>query len=158
MALEQSEKELVAIGASVGALCGPCLEHHIPAGRAAGLTETQLAKAVEVAAAVHRQAVELMSVRSHGLLQSRTVRVDAPSPVGSASREDVLASLGASIGSNCHVAVDQHITAALELGLAASQVRSAIKMSEIVQGHAAEITAARAATTIARAAPQVVAG
>ena len=30
MALQQKDKELVAIGASIGAGCGPCLEHHIP--------------------------------------------------------------------------------------------------------------------------------
>jgi hypothetical protein len=33
MALEQQDKELVAIGASIGASCRPCIEHHIPAGR-----------------------------------------------------------------------------------------------------------------------------
>ena len=49
MALEQKDKELAAIGASIGALCRPCIEHHIPAGRGAGLTELELARAVEAA-------------------------------------------------------------------------------------------------------------
>ena len=33
MRLEQGEKELAAIGASIGANCRPCIEHHLPAGR-----------------------------------------------------------------------------------------------------------------------------
>jgi AhpD family alkylhydroperoxidase len=32
MALAQKEKELVAIGASIGAGCRPCIDHHIDAG------------------------------------------------------------------------------------------------------------------------------
>ena len=43
MALEQWEKELVAIGASMGTGCRPCLEHHLRAARHAVLTEPQLA-------------------------------------------------------------------------------------------------------------------
>ena len=42
MRLEQREKELAAIGASIGANCRPCIEHHIPAGREAGLSEVEL--------------------------------------------------------------------------------------------------------------------
>ncbi len=30
MALDQKDKELVAIGASIGALCRPCIEHTSP--------------------------------------------------------------------------------------------------------------------------------
>ena len=70
MALDQKDKELVAIGASIGALCRPCIEHHIPAGRDAGLTEPQLARAVQVAQATHRIAVDLLFRRSRELLRS----------------------------------------------------------------------------------------
>ena len=43
MQLEQRDKELAAIGAAIGCNCRPCIEHHIPAGREAGLSETELA-------------------------------------------------------------------------------------------------------------------
>jgi len=49
MRLEQREKELAAIGASIGANCRPCIEHHVPAGREAGLSEAELADAVAAA-------------------------------------------------------------------------------------------------------------
>lgn len=151
MALEQRDKELVAIGASIGALCGPCLDHHLPAGRNAGLSEPQLTRAVEVAEAIHRLAVDLMSVRSRGLLHSPAPPPDTSPGATPTSRQDELVALGASIGANCHPAVEQHISAALGQGLAPSQVRSAIKMARIVQQHAAGITADKADTAIAAA-------
>jgi AhpD family alkylhydroperoxidase len=33
MQVEQRDKELAAIGASIGCNCRPCVEHHIAAGR-----------------------------------------------------------------------------------------------------------------------------
>jgi AhpD family alkylhydroperoxidase len=148
MALEQQDKELVAIGASIGALCRPCLEHHIPAGRDAGLTERQLARAVEVAQATHRIATGLLFQRSDELLHGTEAPAGAPVPAEPSSRLDELAALGASIGANCHPLLERHIAAALQQGLTAGQVRSAIKMAQFVQHHAAEVTAAKAAAAI----------
>ncbi len=147
MALEQKDRELVAIGASIGAGCRPCIEHHIPAGRHAGLTGPELAQAVEVAEATHRIAVELLSRRSRELLGG-----EGPADVAVAaeptSRPVELVALGASIGANCHPLLERHVAGALQQGLTASQVRSAIKMAEIVQRHAAEITAGKAAAAL----------
>lgn len=148
MALEQKDKELVAIGASIGAGCGPCIDHHIPAGRDAGLTEPELTRAVEVAEAAHRVAVGLLSRRSHELLHSAEAPTGGSVQAPPSSRPDELVALGASIGSNCHPLLEQHMTRALEQGLTASQMRSVIKMAEIVQQHAAEITAKKASAAI----------
>lgn len=153
MALDQKDKELVAIGASIGALCRPCIEHHIPAGRDAGLTEPQLARAVQVAQATHRIAVDLLFRRSRELLRSGEDPAGMAVEVEPTSRLSELAALGASIGANCHPLLEQHVAGALRQGLAASQVRSAIKMAEIVQQHAAEITAGKAAAAIEAAEP-----
>lgn len=150
MALEQEDKELAAIGASISALYRPCIRHQIPAGREAGLTEPELVQAVEVAGTTHRIAVERLFCRSHELLSGKA-------PAGLAveeeptSRPGELVALGASIGANCHPLLEQQITGALQQGLTAGQVRSAIKMAETVQQHAAEITAARAAAVLGAA-------
>ena len=156
MALAQKDKELVAIGASIGALCRPCIEHHIPAARDAGLTEPELARAVEVAQAIHRTAVELLFRRSRELLQATGTTADVPLRVEAASRPDELVALGASVGTNCHPLLEQHVAGALKQGLTASQVRSAIKMAQIVQQHAADITASKAAAAIEAAEPNPV--
>jgi hypothetical protein len=127
-------------------LCRPCIEHHIPAGRAAGLTELELAQAVEAAQATHRIATDLLFRRSRELLDGKApadVAVAAPHTAHT-SRPGELAALGASIGANCHPLLEQHVAGALRQGLTAGQVRSAIKMAQIVQQHAAEVTAAKA--------------
>jgi alkylhydroperoxidase/carboxymuconolactone decarboxylase family protein YurZ len=64
-----------------------------------------------------------------------------------------LVALGTSIGANCHPLLDQHVAGTLQQGLTASQVRSAIKMAQIVQQHAADITAGKAAAAIEAAEP-----
>src|SRR5512146_1002514 len=114
MALDQKDKELVAIGASVGALCRPCIEHHIPAGRDAGLTEPELARAAGVAEATHRIAAELLFGRTRELLRSGEVPAGAAAQVETTSQLDELVALGASIGANCHPLLEQHIAGALQ--------------------------------------------
>ena len=148
MALGQKDKELAAIGASIGALCRPCIEHHIPAGQDAGLTGPELARAVQVAQATHRTAAELLFRRSRELLRTREEPAGEAGEAEPASPLDELVALGASIGANCHPLLEQHIAGALRQRLTASQVRSAIKMAETVQRHAAEITAGKAAAAI----------
>lgn len=153
MALDNKDKELAAIGASIGSLCRPCIEHHLPAGREAGLTEPELARAVEVAEATHRIATELLFRRTRELLSSGEPPAGMAARVEPTSRPGELVALGASVGANCHPLLERHIAGALRQGLTASQVRSAIKMAEIVQQHAAEITAGKAADFIEAAEP-----
>jgi AhpD family alkylhydroperoxidase len=41
-------KELIAIGASVGAHCQPCLEYHIAKARELGVSEEDIQAAIEI--------------------------------------------------------------------------------------------------------------
>ena len=143
MRLEQREKELAAIGASIGANCRPCIEHHLPAGREAGLSESELADAVAAAQAVRHQAIELFSARVAELL-GRAGPLPELSPVANQSRAHELVALGASVGSNSHPLLDLHIATALETGLSPAEVEAALKMAEYVQERAAEMTAEKA--------------
>jgi AhpD family alkylhydroperoxidase len=43
------ETELVALGAALGSNCVPCIEHHVPQARKAGLTDPQIRAAIELA-------------------------------------------------------------------------------------------------------------
>ncbi|MEX2374922.1 MAG: carboxymuconolactone decarboxylase family protein, partial [Dehalococcoidia bacterium] len=56
MTLTKAEQELVAIGASVGAGCHPCLEFHLREGAGAGLETAILIQAVADAECVKRSA------------------------------------------------------------------------------------------------------
>jgi|SRR5215204_5966853 len=158
MRLEQRDKELAAIGASIGANCRPCVEHHVPAGRKAGLSESELVDAVATARAVREQAVELFSARVDELL-GRGSAPPEPTSRGDTSRDHELVALGASIGANFHPLLELHIGAALDVGLTAAEVEAALKMAGYVQERAAEMTAERAAHALQnRAAAPAVTG
>lgn len=144
MRLEQREKELAAIGASVGANCRPCIEHHIPAGREAGLSEDDLAEAIRTAWAVRDQAAELFRARVDELLGCSDP-ASQPNPLREISRDRELVALGASVGANSHPLIGLHVGAALDAGLTATEVEAALKMAEYVQQRAAEMTAEAAA-------------
>jgi AhpD family alkylhydroperoxidase len=143
MRLEQKEKELAAIGASIGANCRPCIEHHMPAGREAGLSETELADAVATAQAVGHESVELFSARVAELL-GHGGSAREPGAAAETSKAHELVALGASVGANSHPLLQLHIAAALDVGFAPAQVEAALKMAEYVQQRAAEMTAEKA--------------
>lgn len=50
--LTKRERELVAIGASMGSNCASCIEFHISEARSTGLTDAQIQEAIELADAV----------------------------------------------------------------------------------------------------------
>jgi AhpD family alkylhydroperoxidase len=140
MPLEPRDKELAAIGASIGANCRPCIERHLAAGREAGLPEPELDDAVATARAARREAVELLSARVDELL-GRGGPPPEPAAAAQTSKARELVALGVSVGANSHPLLHLHIGAALDVGLEVHQIRSALKMAGHVQQHAAEITA-----------------
>lgn len=60
MTLERRIEELVAVGASVTANCGPCLEFHTREARESGATADQIAAAIAVGQAVRKGAAARM--------------------------------------------------------------------------------------------------
>ena len=52
--LNARDRELVAIGAALASNCVPCIEFHIKAARKAGLTDAEIAAAIEYADKIKR--------------------------------------------------------------------------------------------------------
>ena len=52
--LNQREQELVVLGAALGSNCIPCIEHHIPQARRAGLSDAQIAATIRLGDTVRR--------------------------------------------------------------------------------------------------------
>lgn len=52
--LSSAERELVALGAALGSNCVPCIEHHVPEARKAGLSDRQITEAIRLADAVRQ--------------------------------------------------------------------------------------------------------
>ena len=151
MLLEKRDKELAAIGASIGANCRPCIEYHLGAAREAGLSAAELDDAVATAHAVRREAVDLLAARIDELLGHRSAEV-GPAVVVRTSVSRELVALGVSLGANAHALLRVHIAAALDAGLELSQIRSALKMAAVVQQHAAAITAEEVTSALTAAA------
>ena len=76
--LDNREQELVALGAAIASNCVPCIEYHIPEARKAGLSDTQIKEAVQIADKVRR-------VPAHAVLQTALARIQE-SPNGVAEK------------------------------------------------------------------------
>ena len=147
MRFEQRDKEFTAIGASIGANCRPCIEHHIEAARAAGHSEAEVVESVTTARAVRDHAIQLLASRIDELLGGSPA-AEVTSPVVAESRDQALVALGASVGANSHALIQVQIAAARELGFGSRELATAIAMAEYVQRMAAEITAKKATTML----------
>jgi AhpD family alkylhydroperoxidase len=148
MPLELRDKEFAAIGASIGANCRPCIEHHFAAGREAGLSPAELDDAVTTAHVIRDEAVQLLAARIDELL-GHSGPAPEPTAVVEPSKERELVALGVSVGANSHGLLHVHVRAALDAGLELHQIKSALKMAGYVQQHAAAITAEEMTRTLA---------
>ncbi len=52
--LNHRERSLVALGAAIAANCIPCIEFHVPEARIAGLSDSEIRAALEIADRVRR--------------------------------------------------------------------------------------------------------
>lgn len=70
--MNESVKELVAIGASVGAHCQPCLEYHIQAAIELGIAKEDICQAIEVGHTVEKGAMVAMKKFSAAVVKNLT--------------------------------------------------------------------------------------
>ena len=69
MKLANRIRELIAIGASVGANCHSCLEYHVGKAREQGIPEDEIAEAIEVGKMVRKGAQGKMDKLAVDLLE-----------------------------------------------------------------------------------------
>ncbi len=153
--LSAEQKELVAVGASVGAGCQPWVSHHLKAGARAGLEGEQLLAAVASAERVGAEAAVAMGDHARA-----TLGASVTSPALLSRLEEALASLGAAFGANDATNIERQLRAAASLGASRSQMRQAIDTAHDVQESAARIHLGEAeplldevATTVTAATP-----
>lgn len=70
--MDQKTKELIAIGASVGAHCQPCLTWHVQKAREMGIDDESIREAIETGHRVEKGAMSAMRKFSDGLLSAQT--------------------------------------------------------------------------------------
>jgi AhpD family alkylhydroperoxidase len=132
--LSEQEKELVGLGASVGAGCHPCVDHHLKAAKKADLDDDRLRTAITSAQLVAAQAADDLALHVQ-----RQLDVDDLTPAAPAAIDMELAALGAAIGANDRTNIEGHMTAAAALGVTRSQLQQAIDVANSVQTNASAI-------------------
>jgi AhpD family alkylhydroperoxidase len=153
MTLTMTEREVAAIGASVGAGCQPCLEYHVVAGARAGLAPDALLKAIEDAECVKRDAQVRMAGRARDLLGlAGPVATDC---CDDSNRAKELAAVGSAIGANSVANLRKHVAAAIAVGVSLDELDQAIAAARAVQDQAARLTAGEATSIVMSALPMV---
>lgn len=66
--MDEKTKELIAIGASVGAHCQPCLTWHVDKAREMGIDDESIRTAIETGHMVEKGAMSAMRKFSDGVL------------------------------------------------------------------------------------------
>ena len=137
--LSAEQKELVAVGASVGAGCQPCVSHHLKSGAKAGLEGEQLLAALASAERISAEAA--VAIGDHARARLGT---NVTSPALLSLLEEALSSLGAALGANDATNIERQMRAAADLGASRSQLQQAIDTAHNVQENAARIHLAEA--------------
>jgi AhpD family alkylhydroperoxidase len=137
VALPDRERELVAIGAAIGAGCQPCTQYHVGVALKAGLTRDEVSSAIDGAQAVRREggiAVSNVGRRILGVEGEQAERLSELNERGQA-----LAYIGAAAGCNAGGLLREYMAAAGErFGLSPEELRSALETAEFVKQRAVD--------------------
>ncbi len=77
--LTPRERALVSLGAAMGSNCVSCIEHHVPASRTAGLSDAEIAEAIDLADKV-RQVPARKTLEAAAALLPNSARTAAAKP------------------------------------------------------------------------------
>ncbi len=78
--MDEKTKELVAIGASVGAHCQPCLTWHVAKARELGTDEELIREAIETGHMVEKGAMSSMRKFSTDILSQKSTPMGCETP------------------------------------------------------------------------------
>jgi AhpD family alkylhydroperoxidase len=129
--LSGEQRELVAISASIGAGCHPCVSHHLKAGMKAGLSAERMLACVVNAELAAAESAERLSEHARVQLGS-----EVEEPKTAAALDKALASLGGALGSNDLANVEHQLLVCQHRGMSPSQLREAIELGRAVQENA----------------------
>lgn len=135
--LSRQARELVGVGASVGAGCHPCVTHHVKAGTEAGLAAEALLGAIAAAERVSADASARMAQHARRQLPAQASGTGA----GGTVRDAALAALGAAIAANSMPNIERYLTEAAGLGVSHDELAEAVHLAHEVQQNAARIHA-----------------
>lgn len=178
MSVNQKEKELVAVGASIAAGCLPCTDYHARAVRQAGATEEEARRAAAIGLAVKHESLALMGSRAAEHFGRREEWPTLPSTDGPATSTSsvrglsetnglalsqaegltplaVLIAIASATAAQCVPALERYVVAARQQGLDEADVKRAVGIGRAMREQAARQVdqAANAAGEVSPASP-----
>ena len=72
--MDEKTKELIAIGASIGAHCQPCLTYHVAKARAMAIEENEIREAIAVGHMVEKGAMSAMRQFAAGIFDAAAAK------------------------------------------------------------------------------------
>lgn len=147
--LTQTEKELIAVGASIAAGCQPCTVHHFQAARAAGAADQEIRQAVDDALCVRNSATKDMARWADKHLGCAP-HAEAPCCSDKPLIRE-LVSASAAFALNCVTNLDSHLAAARRLGASERQIQTALAVARTVKKVAGQKVEAAAEASVVRA-------
>jgi AhpD family alkylhydroperoxidase len=137
VSLPDKERELVAIGAAIGAGCQPCTQYHVGVALKAGLTKDEVSRAIDEAQVVRHEGGVAVSNVGRRMLGVEGEQVERPSEPS--EREQALVYIGAAVGCNAGGLLTGYMaTAGERLGLSLEELRSAVEIAELVKQRAVD--------------------
>jgi AhpD family alkylhydroperoxidase len=134
--LNQKEKDLIALSASVAAGCRPCTEHFVNASHQAGACDRGVTLAIETALEVRTSAIETMVAWAK---RCQPVQPELDAEFRDSKRlVAALAAVAAAAAVNSVPDLEARSAAARKAGASAEQVRAAIGITHSVQRVAIE--------------------
>jgi AhpD family alkylhydroperoxidase len=135
--LDQKEKELVAVGASVSGGCLRCCSYHFKRVFEEGATLEEVKKAVEDATSVIDSADEMMQRKAYSKMNIQREEIEQPLSNDS-DQITALVKIGAAVASNCTTIINKHIEIAKSLEISVDQMTVAIKLAKAILTRAGE--------------------
>ena len=131
MTLSEHQRQLVAIGACVGASCLSHLDRHVARARAIGLDDGAILRAIEDAEYVKQRAYHAVAAHARGVLGLAPER--PPESRSASSCEEELVSLGSAVAANAVLQTQEHLEAARAQGITDEQIASVVMLARQMQ-------------------------
>ena len=135
--LTDAERELVAIGAAIGAGCQPCTQYHVRAALKSGLSREEIERAIDAAQVVRQEGG--IAVANVGKRMLGAGPEEAQPDIQPPDRPQLLVYIGSAAGCNAGGLATGYIATAVErFGLSGEDLRSALEMAGVVKERAAD--------------------
>lgn len=136
ISLNNKEKELVLLGASIATGCKSCTEFHVKKATEVGLSDIAIKKAIEGAYEIRLKASQIMLNHGLNLLKTEEKIRDAKTDLSEISRDDELVSIAASYAANCTSSLEQHISRGKKADITDDEILEIAELVKFVENKA----------------------